>query len=133
MWGVAFINGVYNSTNPRIQASAWINETIESGSQLTSQLWDDSLPNPSEFVDPTKYERVQLDLFRPDGWVDSETGVTKPELLLEQLDQSNYVIEASNRLYDAIPRMPAKYPATSAYYRSLFSGDLGFNLSLIHI
>ena len=128
VWGVAFINGVYNSTNPRIHASSWINENIDPGSQLTSQLWDDSLPIRSEFVDPTKYERVQLDLFRPDGWVDPETGVTKPELLLEQLDQSDYVIEASNRLYDAIPRMPAKYPATSAYYRSLFSGDLGFNL-----
>ena len=128
VWGVAFINGVYNSTNPRIQASTWINENIEPGSKLTSQLWDDSLPIRSEFVDPTKYDRVQLDLFRPDSWVDSETGIAKPELLLDQLDQSDYVIEASNRLYDAIPRMPAKYPATSAYYRSLFSGDLGFDL-----
>ncbi|MDP6298973.1 MAG: DUF2298 domain-containing protein [Acidimicrobiales bacterium] len=126
-WGVAFVNGIYNSPHPRIEASAWINQNIETGSTLSSQLWDDSLPLRSQGMPAEEYELIQLDLFRPDSWVDPQTGVTKPELLLSKLDQIDYIVEASNRLHDAIPRLPAEYPATSAYYRSLFTGGLGFD------
>lgn len=125
-WGAAFINGVYNSTHPKIEASTWINKNIDAGSTLTSQLWDDSLPIRDQNFSDKKYGQVQLDLFRPDSWVDPETGVSKTGNLLNQLDQSDYIVEASNRIYDSVPRIPAKYPATSAYFRSLFSGELGF-------
>ena len=51
----------------------------------------------------------------------SEIGV-----LLAQLDEVDYIIESSNRLYGSIPRMPAEYPSTVAYYEALFNEQLGF-------
>ena len=38
----------------------------------------------------------------------------------------DYIIESSNRLYGSIPRMPAEYPSTVAYYEALFNEQLGF-------
>ena len=52
----------------------------------------------------------------------------KREALLNWLDEADYIILGSNRLYASIPRLPTRYPLTIAYYRALFSGELGFEL-----
>ncbi len=46
--------------------------------------------------------------------------------LVAGLDKIDYVVETSNRLYDSIPRIPARYPSTMLYYKYLFDGTLGF-------
>jgi len=53
----------------------------------------------------------------------------KRENLLDGLDEADYIITASNRLYASIPRLPTRYPLTIAYYEALFSGELGFELA----
>ena len=128
LWGVGFINGVYNSSHPRIEASIWIHENIPEGSNLTSQLWDDRLPIRTNEFAPIQYEYTELDLFRPDNWIAPETGISKTDLLISQLNSTDYIIESSNRIYDSVKRMPAEYPVTTAYYRKLFAGDLGYRL-----
>lgn len=52
----------------------------------------------------------------------------KRESLLAWLDEADYIIVGSNRLYASIARLPTRYPLTIAYYRALFSGELGFEL-----
>jgi len=54
--------------------------------------------------------------------------IEKRESLLNWLDEADYIIIGSNRLYASIPRLPTRYPLTIAYYRALFSGELGFEL-----
>ena len=44
----------------------------------------------------------------------------------DQLDQADYIILSSNRLYGSIPRLPTRYPMTVRYYKALFDGSLGF-------
>ena len=128
IWGAAFVNGIYNNTHPRLEASEWINENIDSGSTITRQIWDDSLPLAIPSASKPELNYVELDLFRSDSLEDPRSGKPKLETLLDSLDETDYIIEASNRLYGSIPRAPAEYPGTSAYYKSLFSGDLGFEL-----
>jgi YYY domain-containing protein len=125
-WGVGFVNGVYQKTHPRLIATSWIVENIPESSTISRQVWDDAVPIRSGFREGNDYTFIELDLFRTDSFIDPITGLSKPELVLSQLDEVDYIIESSNRLYDSIPRMPAEYPFTTAYYESLFNGQLGF-------
>jgi YYY domain-containing protein len=127
-WGTAFVNGIYNNTHPRIEASKWINQNIDSGSTITHQIWDDSLPLNIQGEAEPKLNYVNLDLFRSDRSIDPASEIPKIETLLNNLDTTDYIVEASNRLYDSIPRMPSEYPGTTAYYDALFNGRLGFEL-----
>lgn len=44
------------------------------------------------------------------------------------LDRSDYIVITSNRFYASLTRNPQRWPMTIAYYRALFSGELGFDL-----
>ena len=48
--------------------------------------------------------------------------------LLQALEDNDYIILSSNRLYNAIPRLPQRYPLTSRYYQLLMSERLGYEL-----
>jgi YYY domain-containing protein len=63
----------------------------------------------------------QLELYHPDT-------AEKRASLLNWLDEADYIITGSNRLYASIPRLAPRYPLTMAYYERLFSGELGFEL-----
>jgi len=52
---------------------------------------------------------------------------TKINHLLQQLSMSDYLILSSNRFYQPIPANSDIFPHTTAYYQSLFAGDLGFS------
>jgi YYY domain-containing protein len=128
LWGLAFVNGVYGKDHPRVAASEWIGANIEPGATLTYNNWDDSLPLAVSGVDPGAYELLALDPFHPDraNLLVDDIEVPKPVGQIQLLDQADYVIEASNKAYDALPHMPARYPSTLAYYDALFDGRLGF-------
>ncbi len=127
-WGAAFVNGIYNNSHPRVSATSWINENIDSGSTVTHQIWDDQLPLALANETKAQLNYVDLDLFRSDQSKDPESGNSKLDTLVNNLERTDYIIEASNRLYGSIPRIPAEYPGTTAYYNALFSGELGFEL-----
>jgi 4-amino-4-deoxy-L-arabinose transferase-like glycosyltransferase len=103
--------------------------------------WDDGLPLRSEGFDPYGgiYRLLNLELYEPDNEI-------KRKLMFQILDEAEYIVISSNRAYDAMPRLPLRYPMTTAYYQALFgcesrqitdcaypavapmSGDLGFDL-----
>ena len=127
IWGAGFVNGVYQKTHPRLAASSWVTENIPAGALISRQVWDDAVPIRSADLSERSYALVEFDLFRSDSSIDQESGLAKPEVLLAQLDEVDYIIESSNRIYDSIPRMPAEYPSTVAYYEALFNEQLGFS------
>ena len=118
-WAVAFTS-VFMREHTRTAASEWIFNTIPPGSTIATEYWDFGLPVWIPGKDPTQYPMLALDLYRTDS-------AEKLSELIGQLQRTDYVVISSNRLVDSIPRMPWRYPMTTAYYDALFSGALGFD------
>lgn len=121
VWTLMFIN-IYSQPNTRITASDWILKNIPAGSTLAVEYWDDYLPT----YDGGRYRFNELHLYDlPD---DSQ----KWDRLDKQLQKSDYIIIASNRLYTPLQKLSdcAKYkvcyPKTAEYYQKLFNNKLSF-------
>lgn len=67
------------------------------------------------------YQGIQL-------WMVSEDNQQKRDAMLLALDQADYLVITSNRFYDALTRLPMRWPMTTHFYETLFEGDLGFEL-----
>ena len=84
--------------------------------------WDDALPLSVDQTDALGgiYLPLNLELYEPDT-------PAKREEMLKILEQVRYIVIPSNRAYDAMPRLPLRYPMTLKYYQALFdcacSGD----------
>lgn len=84
--------------------------------------WDDALPLSVDKYDPLGgiYKPLNLELYEPDT-------PEKRESMLKILSESEFIVIPSNRAYDAMPRLPLRYPLTLKYYQTLFdcncSGD----------
>lgn len=118
-WGVGFVNGVYRPHNTRIEASWWIAENVEPGSTLTSQAWDDAIPLAVDGIDTSGYVSIQLDMFGADS-------VEKVDTVVGQLQQADYVVETSPRVWRTVTRLPARFPSTIRFFEGLDDGSLGF-------
>ena len=80
--------------------------------------WDDSLPLSVRGVDALGgvYNPSYLQLY------DADTP-EKREKMISILEEANYLVIPSNRAYDAMPRLPNRYPLTLKYYQELFDCD----------
>ncbi|MFQ5856588.1 MAG: DUF2298 domain-containing protein [Anaerolineae bacterium] len=124
LWAFAFVQ-VYAAPLTRVTASEWIYRNIPSGAAITADNWDDSLPFHMA-VDgrprsPAEYREVRMSLYEPDG-------EAKFQHIVGSLQQTDYVIISSNRLYGWLPRLRDRYPVTNRYYELLFDEKLGFEL-----
>jgi YYY domain-containing protein len=120
-YALAFANSVYLHPHTRIEASNWIYENIPDGSVMTSEHWDDGLPIRMPAGQDISFTSLQLEMYNRDDR-------TKIGNIVAVLDQADYVITSSNRIYGSTAQMPARYPMTIAYYNALFDGSLGFEL-----
>lgn len=120
LWALAFTS-IYTRPHSRVQASRWIYENVPPGSTIANEHWDDPLPLRIDGKDPFGglYRGIEMQWY-------SEDTPEKLQQALDWLDQADYIILSSNRLYDSIPRLPMRYPMTVKYYEALFSGELGF-------
>ena len=107
---------IYAQPHTAVRSAAWINENAPKGSVILMEHWEEGLP------DLAGYKVRVLPLY------DDDTS-NKLGSLSRDLAEADYVVFFSNRLYGTIPRLPDRYPATSAYYRLLFSGELGYELA----
>ena len=120
LYALSFV-GLYLRPHPWLEASAWLCQTAPEGSVLAVEVWDDPLPLAG--LRPCRpYQSLPLDLYAPDS-------EEKAEWLAEALARADYVVLSSQRLYGSIGRLPERYPLTTAYYRLLFSEELGFRLA----
>ena len=95
--------------------SDWINENVRATTVVLKEHWEEGLPNMHT------YRVNELPMYDPDG-------PPKLEFLSEKLAAAEALVFFSNRLYGTLPRMPDRYGASAAYYRLLFSGQLGYEL-----
>jgi len=131
LYALAFHN-MYSRPHPWIEASLWVYRSLPHGTMLAVERWDDPLPldlatDGTLYLRDRTYTTLLLDPFaEPDN-------EDKLLALLSALSQADYLILSSSRLYGVVPRLPERYPLTSAYYRSLFAGDLGFELDRVFV
>lgn len=122
IWPVSFIN-IYTRPNTRINATEWINQHIPPGRTLSQEHWDDPVP----LSGGERYRILTLPLYDPDT-------PEKWQNINNLLSHTDYIIIASNRLYNPLQRLtdckslPAGrcYTLTADYYQRLFNGSLGF-------
>ena len=118
-WAIAFAS-IYTRTNTRVAASRWIYTNVSDKEVIGDEHWDDSLPLRVDGKDYFRdHQGVMLELY-------GEDTPEKREKMIGWMDQVDYIILSSNRLYGSIPRLPMRYPLTTQYYRWLFNGQLGF-------
>ena len=118
VWPLSFMH-IYSQLNTRVQASNYINQIIPPGKTLAVEHWDDGLPLATQ----PHYLMQTLALYdqdTPEKW----------EKIVGQLQHTDYIIIASNRLYVPIQKLadcniypqPHCYPIGSVYYKNLFNG-----------
>ncbi len=118
LYGVAFTT-IFTREHTRVVASEWIFSNVPAGSTIATEYWDFGLPLALPDEDVRQYQTFPLDLYKTDS-------TEKLSKLIGQLNRTDYIVISSNRLFDSIPRMPWRYPMTTAYYEALFAGELGF-------
>lgn len=110
---------IYSRPHSRVQASSWIYDNIPIGSNITNEYWDDPLPlnfpNQS-FMD---YKNNMLPFYDPDT-------AEKWNKISPIINNADYIIMSSNRLWGSIPLVPDKYPITTNFYQSIFDENNGF-------
>lgn len=120
LYALAFA-GIYAEPHTANQASKWINANVPGGSAITREHWEEGIAglNPGYRQPPAVQE---LAMYEADN-------AQKVEILARALTQSDYIVFFSNRLYGAVGRLVQRYPLSHEYYRLLFSGDLGYELT----
>lgn len=114
-YALAFLS-IYSRPNSRVQATSWILQNIPFNKTISSEYWDDALP-----LGNSPYQNISLPFFDPDSpqkWL----------RLNQSLNQIDYLIMSSNRLWASIPRVPDKYPLASKFYNDLFSEKTNFTI-----
>ena len=114
-YAVAY-TAVYRDDHPGVRLSEWLNEHAEPGALVLMEHWEEGLPNVGGF----RFERLPM--------YEADTQA-KLRDVSNYLADADYLVLYSNRLYGTIPRLPERYPVSTAYYRLLFDGGLGYELA----
>lgn len=121
LYALAYLN-VYRHPHPWVQTTAWLCRSLPPRSSILVEHWDDPLPLIQGTRDLGCYSRHDINTLP----AYSRDTTQKLETLLAELERNDYLVLASNRLYNTIPRLPDRYPLTSRYYQLLLGERLGF-------
>ncbi|HEY44547.1 MAG TPA: phospholipid carrier-dependent glycosyltransferase, partial [Anaerolineae bacterium] len=107
----------------------YIRLELEQGGPLTMRgtkivhetTWDDGMPWSVDGRSMSgRYISLNQELYWADDEDREENGVSdKLERIATTLTEGDYLIISSKRQYGSIPRVPIRYPLTTAYYRAL--------------
>ena len=115
LYALAYM-GIYQVPHTAIRSSEWLNQNAPADSVILMEHWEEGIPNLGQ------YEVPRLPVYETDT-------PHKLDGLAAELARADYILFYSNRLYGTITRLPERYPVTSAYYRLLFGGELGYQLA----
>ncbi|MBI2866851.1 MAG: glycosyltransferase family 39 protein, partial [Chloroflexi bacterium] len=120
-YGVAYTR-IYSRPHPAQAMARWIDQNVPPGARIAREHWDECVVGRFWSCDPNAPNGMLI--------VESYNDDTpfKQNQLISQLQQADYTVHFSNRLYGTIPRLPERYPMTTAFYQRLMDGSLGFEL-----
>lgn len=125
-WAGAFTT-IYTRPYTRVAASRWFFDNVPPGTVIGNEHWDDPVPVRIDGKDPFggMYKSLSSSSDGTMHWYDEDTPEKRVQAI-GWLDEADYIVLTSNRLYASIPRLPMRYPMTTRYYQWLFDGTLGF-------
>ena len=136
-------SAIYGRPNSQIAASQWIYDNVPKGSSLSAEYWDRNLPLPlpgGRDIGYYGYKAISFDFYSDIPACDRTNGQTPaPKLcqpnnaatlayLIDRLGETDYLVEATNRIYGSIPRTPWRSPVQQQFFELLFAGRLGYTL-----
>jgi hypothetical protein len=110
---------LYVRPDPRVEAGKWLVRTAKSEDTVLLESYDVGLPFPRKGAEPA---REVIDLHAPASPVKTET-------MTDQLGRAAWIVIVSRRHYRVLPHLDGRFPAVCNYYRALFSGELGYELT----
>ncbi len=121
VYSLAFVS-IYGREHPWLAISKWIYANVPRDAGVIVEHWDELIPVSLRLGEPRSPTEYRLTMF---PFFDDDTPA-KRDALVDALASSDYIVIASQRLYGTLPRLPARYPISTRYYRALFDGRLGF-------
>lgn len=136
-------SAIYQRPHSQITASQWIYDNIPPDSSLSAEYWDRGLPLPlpdGRSGGAYGYKTVTIDFYNDTPLCDRSGGKIPPaqycrpnneatlEYLAGKLNDADYLIEATNRIYGSLPHTPWRSPVQEQFFTLLFAGRLGFTL-----
>lgn len=126
-WGAGAVR-LHDGQHPRLAASHWL-WSLPRGTVLTNETaWDESLPTIIRPAPDAPFRWPSQD-----GWFTFQSlEITDPDSLekirrmADLLAGTDYLILSSERHSAVMPRLPERFPATTAHYRLLLSGEACF-------
>ena len=117
LYALAF-SGIYSRPHTAVAAAEWINANVPADAPIINggSYWDERIP------DLGRYGVWTFAAYHPDS------DPNKIPDLVGRLSSSDYLVFYSNRAYGSVARLPSEYPQSSAFFRLLFAGDLGYRL-----
>jgi len=106
---------IYSRPHPAVRAAEFLDAQTLPAPLILKEHWEEGLPGLG------RYRVQELELYNPDFG-------QKFERIGRQIAAGEYLVLYSNRLYATLTRLPDQYPNSAAYYRALFSGELGYEL-----
>jgi YYY domain-containing protein len=136
-------SAIYRQPHTQIAASEWIYNNIPRDAALSAEYWDRGIPLPLEGNrDPGYYgyKAISIDFYSDTPACDRSGGKIPPEAfcrpnnaatleyLMGKIEETDYLIEATNRIYGSIPHTPWRSPVQQQFFELLFAGRLGYTL-----
>ncbi|MFL2665505.1 MAG: DUF2298 domain-containing protein [Dehalococcoidia bacterium] len=115
-YSLSFMN-IYSGNHPSVEASNWLEKNADTRSIVVHEHWDEGIPHNSKVIFAERLELYNYDNYN------------KFETISSQLENADYFVIVSNRLYATIPRLSERYPISTLFYKKLFSGELGYEIS----
>jgi hypothetical protein len=108
----------YFTPDPRILASNWVKENISKEAVILTEPYDlGAIP----FNDALPGQVHDFDFYSADN-----NTIKYDSQLQSRINECDYIIILSNRLYNTRFRLPDKFPITYDFYRELNSNESGF-------
>lgn len=114
LWSLSFFS-IYQRDDVRSTAAKWIAQNTQPGNTF---LVEDG--NMIDVPLPPSNTKISLNFYNLE-----ENPLGREKILLA-LDQSDYFIIESRRVFFNHQRLPKNFPVTTKFYNALFKGDLGF-------
>lgn len=126
-WGAGAVR-LHDGDHPRIVASRWL-WALPQGTILTNETaWDDTLPTIVSLADGQPHRWPSHD----DWFTLQGLDITDPDSpekaarMAALLARTDYLILSSDRQSAVMPRLPERFPMTTAHYAALFAGEACF-------